>query len=245
MKMNLDLLVQRSVALLQKHQPTDQPYYGCFSGGKDSVTIKELARLAGVNVVWYYNNTTIDPPELVHFIKKQHKDVVWNKPRHGNFFARMRQKLMMPTRFRRWCCAEYKEVLGPKKCTRILGVRVAESGKRAKRYTECTMARPAKRLEVYPIRLWEDEDVWSFIRQRKIPHCSLYDEGFTRLGCVGCPLASPKHRQREFDRWPRYAKKWKDSSWYIYEERKRRGMKIFPAEAVDGGGLYAWWMQNP
>lgn len=62
-----------------------------------------------------------------------------------------------------------------------------------------------RKTTVNPIVDWEDEDVWEFLNDiAKVPHCSLYDEGFTRLGCVGCPLQGRKGMLRDFDRWPRY-----------------------------------------
>lgn len=57
---------------------------------------------------------------------------------------------------------------------------------------------------VNPIVDWSDEDVWEFLNSNNIPHCSLYDEGFTRLGCIGCPLAGAKNMQHDFERWPKY-----------------------------------------
>lgn len=217
------MLVQRSVELLRANAPADgSPYYGCFSGGKDSVVIKELARMAGVPVVWHYN-VIIDPPELMKFIQDHHPDVKWIRSKHGPFFRRIRHKLMVPTRFRRWCCAEYKHTLGPKGCTRILGIRVEESNKRAARYVACVMKKPASRRELYPIRLWTDDNVWRFINDYKVPYCKLYDEGFSRLGCVGCPLASPDHRRKEFERWPYYERQWRQACNFVVAERERLG----------------------
>ena len=111
----LYMMVQRAVALLQMHAPADgSPYYGCFSGGKDSVVIKELARMAGVKIEWHYN-VIIDPPELMRFIKDHHPDVEWIYATHkrgplkgqrkSHFFRRIKEKLLVPTRFRRWCCS--------------------------------------------------------------------------------------------------------------------------------------------
>ena len=57
---------------------------------------------------------------------------------------------------------------------------------------------------VNPIVDWEDEDVWDFLNSYGIPHCSLYDEGFKRLGCIGCPLSGRKNMERDFERWPKY-----------------------------------------
>ena len=57
---------------------------------------------------------------------------------------------------------------------------------------------------VNPIIDWTDAEVWEFIREYNIPYCCLYDEGFKRLGCIGCPMGSVKQRQREFERYPKY-----------------------------------------
>jgi phosphoadenosine phosphosulfate reductase len=47
--------------------------------------------------------------------------------------------------------------------------------------------------------------VWEFLNERvKVSHCELYDEGFTRIGCVGCPLQSSRGMRRDFERWPQY-----------------------------------------
>lgn len=228
---SLDLLVQRSVMLLRTHAPANgEPYYGCFSGGKDSVCIKELARIAEVPVVWHYN-VIMDPPEVMRFIKEHHPDVQWLYSKHGPFFRRMREKLIVPTRFRRWCCTEYKHTRGPKGCTRILGIRVEESSRRAQRYTSCVMPKAAGRHEVYPIRLWTIANVWQFIRSRNLPYCSLYDEGFERLGCVGCPLGTPRNRRAEFARWPRYEAQWRAACDFVVSERARLG-KTPPPPAI-------------
>ena len=99
-----------SIECLRANAPADgRPYYGCFSGGKDSVALKHVARMAGVAVDWHYNVTTIDPPELVRFIQRAHPDVKWLRSPHGPFFRRAAEVKGFPTRRTRWCCAEYKE----------------------------------------------------------------------------------------------------------------------------------------
>ena len=57
---------------------------------------------------------------------------------------------------------------------------------------------------VNPIVDWTDKDVWDFLNENGIPHCSLYDEGYTRLGCIGCPLAGTREMLRDFGRYPKY-----------------------------------------
>lgn len=54
--------VGQSIRLLQSVK-TDGPIEVCYSGGKDSDVILELAKMAGINYRAIYKNTTIDPPE--------------------------------------------------------------------------------------------------------------------------------------------------------------------------------------
>ena len=128
--LTLDEKVEKAIGTLRlyeflalQHNPEDGYFLG-FSGGKDSVVIKEIAKRAGVKFKAYYSQTTIDPPELVRFIKKYHSDVEWLKPKQ-NMFHRMEKK-GLPTRLVRWCCVEYKE-RGGEGQVKVFGIRAAES----------------------------------------------------------------------------------------------------------------------
>lgn len=99
--------VQRSIERLRAFEPPEG-YYLAFSGGKDSVVIKALADMAGVKYDAHYNATTVDPPELVRFIKCQHPDVKIEKPEIP-MIKLIVKKRMPPTRTLRYCCAYYKE----------------------------------------------------------------------------------------------------------------------------------------
>ena len=57
---------------------------------------------------------------------------------------------------------------------------------------------------INPIIDWTTDEVWEFIKENNLPYCSLYDEGFKRLGCIGCPMGSVKMRKAEFERYPKY-----------------------------------------
>lgn len=58
---------------------------------------------------------------------------------------------------------------------------------------------------VNPIVDWTEEDVWEFIKEvAKVPYCELYDQGYTRLGCIGCPLQGREGMLEDFERYPRY-----------------------------------------
>lgn len=59
------------------------------------------------------------------------------------------------------------------------------------------------RVIVNPIIDWTTEEVWEFIHKYNVPYCELYDQGYTRLGCIGCPM-SGKHKLEEFERYPKF-----------------------------------------
>ncbi|RAZ12576.1 hypothetical protein DK853_52575, partial [Klebsiella oxytoca] len=54
-----------------------------------------------------------------------------------------------------------------------------------------------------PIVDWTDRDVWEYIRSERLPMNPLYDMGFFRVGCIGCPMAG-KTRWKEFALFPTY-----------------------------------------
>lgn len=214
--MRLDEKVAMAIETFRTFLPADgQPYWGAFSGGKDSCVIKELGRLSGVPIDWHYSVTTVDPPELVYFIRQHHKDVKFDlapKP----MWKMAIYKNNLPTGRRRWCCDIYKESKSPRDRVVIVGVRACESKKRADRW-RTYMTVKGRSPVVAPILYWTDDDVWGFIRERSLPYCKLYDEGFKRLGCVMCPLARGKMKT-DAERWPMIAKKWRETVDVLFEK---------------------------
>ena len=97
------------------------------------------------------------------------------------------------------------------------------------------------KVTINPIIDWEDTDVWEFIKGEDIPYCSLYDEGFERLGCIGCPMARRAGREREFARWQKYKTAYLLSFTKMIAERKRKNKPCDWGTAKD---VYNWWMEN-
>lgn len=189
-------------------------YYLAFSGGKDSCVLKALADMAGVKYDAHYNNTGIDPPEAVRFIREYHPDVIFETPRDENgkritMWSMIPKEKLPPTRIARYCCETLKEAGGMGRFV-ITGVRWSESakrknnrhlleeqGKRGKKIFSTDNVDDApmfkfcheksKRL-LNPIIDWTTEEVWEFIHEYEIPYCKLYDEGMQRIGCIGCPM---------------------------------------------------------
>lgn len=243
--------VERAIAILREHEGkalelSPHGYWLAFSGGKDSCVIKDLARRSGVRHRCVYNQTTIDPPELVRFIKDKHKDVEWNRPKR-NFFRALIDSNGPPTRLIRWCCEEFKESGGDGQ-VKILGVRSAESLKRKKNWSEITPWRSSLGgFAVCPIVAWSDDDVWDYIRGNHVPYCSLYDEGWKRLGCVGCPMAG-KNRHQEFVRWPGFMKAWQSAFRKYFESRKGKPNRYGEPRYIERFDTWMdywnWWMSE-
>jgi len=239
---SLEDKLNHSISLLKENEP-EEGYYGGFSGGKDSTVIKEVCNIAKVKVTWHYHVTTIDPPELIRFIKDFHGDVIFDRKERKGMFQKILEK-GMPTRRARWCCDAYKE--RKIKGVQVLGIRGDESPRRAKNWSEVSVHNNTKSKSVLPIFTWSDDEVWYFIKSRGIPYCSLYDEGFKRLGCIGCPMASLKNRTKEFERWPKYKQAWKKASDRNFENRTGTlqvdGREWFgTARFKDKEEFWLWW----
>jgi len=170
-----------------------------FSGGKDSVVIMELMKRSRIPFEAFYHATQIDPPEIVKFIRKHHPSVKFIYPRF-KFFKKILQHAP-PLPSVRWCCAILKH---NSKATKyynplVLGIRAEESFRR-RGYDR--QGFNTRQNIVYPILKWTLADVWEYIDLRNLPYCSLYDEGFDRLGCIPCPFKSLHHHQIGQKRWP-------------------------------------------
>lgn len=116
-----------AIQRLKAFEPESEPYYVCYSGGKDSDVIKILTDVAGVKREVVHNLTTVDAPETVQYIKSQ-EDVKINRPKKS-MWQLIVDKKIPPTRLIRYCCAELKE-RGGKSRVKVTGVRWAESNNR-------------------------------------------------------------------------------------------------------------------
>lgn len=119
---------QRAIKYLQSFQPEKEPYYLCYSGGKDSDCIRILAELAGVKHECKHNLTTVDAPETVYYVRETIGKENIERP-ELTMWQLIVKKKMPPTRLARYCCEVLKE-RGGKGRVKITGVRWAESANR-------------------------------------------------------------------------------------------------------------------
>ena len=198
-----------------------KPYQLQYSGGKDSTVILDLTKRSGIPFEATYRFVPIDPPELRKFIYQQKLDpsnrISVTMPKR-NLITIARERGMMPLRTKRWCCEVLKESQNAGDVL-LTGIRRAESGKRkARRMVEaCTKV---DAWFVHPILDWKTSHVWDYIHERNLPYCSLYDEGWKRLGCILCPMN--REVEKQILRWPGVARVWKkinDAVWHTRHTR--------------------------
>jgi len=225
-----------AVARLWEFCPPEGCYLA-FSGGKDSVVLMALADIAGVPYDAHFNMTTVDPPEVVKFIREYHPDVERHRPEESMWELIIR-KGMPPTRRVRYCCEALKERGGIGRVV-LTGIRWEESHARKNRsMVEVCYKHPSKRY-VHPIIDWSSEDVWHFIKTEGLPYCSLYDEGWERIGCVLCPLN--RGRKDEVERFPKFYRAYLRAFGKMLEVRNAKGL---PTRWKNEKDVMDWWLSD-
>lgn len=220
--------IDYSINLLRKAEDMalrldpENGFYLAFSGGKDSQVLYHIAQMAGVKFKAHMNLTSVDPPQVIRFVKRNYQDVDLIKPKMSIYEMALKKHILPTMRFR-WCCAKFKELSGAGKVT-LIGIRKEESPKRSKRNeielenhkfsgtfdqweehneTMVTCVDGKDKILVSPIIYWTEHDVWKFLNEiEKVPHCSLYDEGYRRIGCIICPMSNYKQKMRDCKRFP-------------------------------------------
>lgn len=234
--------------------------YVCFSGGKDSVALYGICKLAfGESLFdkceFHYNITGIDHPELVKFIKREFPFV--NRDMYKeSMWSLILKNGMPPTRISRYCCKELKERGGIGRFC-VTGVRWEESPRRKahrgvleadrkilnsdndedRRLLEHCI--PKQKYICNPIVDWSEQTVWRFIVKENLPYCDLYDEGFNRLGCIGCPMDT--RRKKVLDAYPKYKAQYIRTFDKMVRIRKEKEQKC---TWTDGQSVYDWWVSR-
>lgn len=246
----------------------EKPLMICYSGGKDSDVLVELALRSGIDFEVVNSHTTADAPETVRYIRQRFKELEEKgvkctieypkyKGRRISMWELIPIKKMPPTRLVRYCCAVLKETSGDGRAV-ATGVRWAESTQRKSRgiYEDINKnkekrivlmndndekRRLIERCEmraqtvVNPIIDWSEADVWDYLHDCGCSSNPLYQCGFDRVGCIGCPMASHK-RYMEFRRYPKY------KELYIRAFDKMIASDPSRYRWKNGQECFEWWM---
>lgn len=235
--------VDQAIRLIKSAGADGSTVEVAYSGGKDSDVILELTRMAGIKYRAIYKNTTIDPPGTIKHVIERGVEIA--RPKKS--FFQLIEIGGFPNRFMRSCCSYLKEYKVLDRC--IMGVRKAESVKRAAQYSEPTECRyyGSKKEHVeafYPILDWTDEDVVEFILEGGVKIHSLYfrEDGTIdpkrRLGCMCCPLAGHRVRIDYFRKYPKMVKA------YIRAGQRFRDTHPDAKTTVSYSDVYEWFYRD-
>lgn len=258
-KYSIDLIRKAEKLSLQMNK---NGFHLAYSGGKDSIVLYHIAKLAEVKFHAEMQITTLDPPEVMRFIRNEYPDVKLNLP-PLSFYELIKKKKMLPLRQARYCCAVLKEQSGVGSCV-LIGIRKAESSRRAKRKEVELTSKSKKKNQlikqdafdidneithscingqdkvlISPIFNWSDKDIWDFIRLYQHKYPSLYDEGFNRIGCLFCPMANTKTKQIELIKYPKVANTIKKSIKYLIDNNA-----YFYKYNATPDEIFNWYISN-
>lgn len=249
--------VKRAVMRLKEfaiNTPTGRLPILAFSGGKDSLVAYMMCIEANIKFNPVYSPTSVDPPELINYIRKVfnpwcerkgypkvkfEKYNTWKsgplKGKIKTMWSLIGNRAIPPTRLARYCCDELKERTGNKDDVVITGVRWEESRNRSKQKM-CNWYKG--KLMVRPIVDWSEIEVWSYILSNNIPYCELYDKRWDRLGCIGCPLSS--NQKRELNAYHKYKENYIRAFNNMIEYRKKKGLSMEGWKT--GEEILKWWV---
>jgi len=148
-----------------------KPLMICYSGGKDSEVLIELAKRSGIKYEVQHSHTTADAPETVRHVRRRFYELElagvpcsitypMYKGKRTSMWDLIPQKLMPPTRNVRYCCSVLKETSGKNRVIST-GIRRAESNQRNTREAIETIA-PNKANKISLPDEYENEQTYFF-----------------------------------------------------------------------------------
>lgn len=204
--------------------------------------------------------------QLYHDLGYEVHDVMYDL----SMWALMKKKRIPPMRHMRYCCEHLKERKTPEQGEAMIatGVRRAESTNRAKKRSELEANythlnpydqdgdidvetvrvcydNPQWKIEglwtLNPIAEWPDNWIWDYSQEAHLEQCTLYQEGFDRLGCIGCTMAGECGRRKEFARWPGFERLWRKAFDDLVALREGLGLV---QRFASGAEWFEWWLSD-
>ena len=110
---------------------------------------------------------------------------------------------------------------------------------------DCTLIKTMKEhgdTIVNPIYEWLDTDIWDYIKLEQIDTNPLYQRGYKRVGCIGCPMATYKQVIKEFSDYPQYKQ--------AYIKAFQRMIDLYDDDRKakqswqTGEDVFNWWIEK-
>lgn len=160
-----------------------------WTGGKDSTCLLHLIRLhynGNIPLKIFNIDTSVKFKEIYEFISILRKQ--WNlnviSLKHPDA-----ENIVKTAKNREECCKLLKidilkQAIKDYKIKALFtGIRWDEHPARA---NEKFFSEQDDHVRINPILHFTRKDIWNYIINNNIPYCSLYDEGYTSLGCEPC-----------------------------------------------------------
>lgn len=288
----LDEKIEEATASLQLAADMSLHYYHkplivCYSGGKDSDVLLDLAKrsLKATEFEVLNSHTTVDAPETVYHIRNVFKEcesqgikttikMPMYKGERTTMWKLIEDKGIPPTRIMRYCCQVLKEASTPNRMCAV-GVREDESAKRKGRDVfgvrerrkqnreyrslqhtfamfkiderggghECQFISACKKNKdtiTNPIYHFTTKDVWEYVERFNVKMNPLYEKGFARVGCIGCPLSV--NQQKEFEQYPKYKENYIKAFDRMLKKREEEGKTFTKYHFNSGEDVFRWWV---
>ncbi|MEM3771969.1 MAG: phosphoadenosine phosphosulfate reductase family protein [Candidatus Micrarchaeia archaeon] len=174
-----------------------------FSGGKDSLVVLHLVLQEDPEPLVVFNNTTIEFPETVVYVKRLEKELGLkiNIVHPEKPFFELVKEYGWASHGRRWCCGMVKDRPAENFIKKSgLNVEVTGITRYESRYRRCvkplSIFTNSSLVRINPVYDWNDREIWDYIRSNGLPYNPLYDLKYQRIGCWCCPLNGISHYKR-------------------------------------------------
>jgi phosphoadenosine phosphosulfate reductase len=200
-----------------------------FSGAEDVVLI-DMATKIGTPFTVFSLDTGRLPPETYRFLEKVRShygvaiETVFPQPEAVQALVREKGLFSFYVDGHKECCGIRKveplmRALAPLRAW-VTGQRKDQSpGTRADVAVvqlDRTFGTPDRPLVKFnPLSLWTSKQVWSYIREHKVPYNELHDRGFISIGCEPCTRATNPGEHERAGRW-----------WWEEETKKECGLHV-------------------